>query len=129
MGYRSDIGLALTQSAVQRMHQKLNTLDKNSEAFSVITDFIAYADKHYEDADTKAKVYLWNYVKWYDDFKEVNFLEELMQELNEQDYLFIRIGEDYDDTEVRGDFWDNPFALEINRGISIISACDNNGEC
>ena len=129
MGYRSDIGLVLTQSAVQRMHKKLNTLNKNSEAFSAITDFIAYADKYHEDADTKAKVYLWNYVKWYDDFKEVNFLEELMQELNEQDYLFIRIGEDYDDTEVRGDFWDNPFALELNRGISIISACDNNGEC
>ena len=59
MGYRSDIGLALTQSAVQRMHKNLNTLNKNSEAFSAITDFIAYADKHYEDADSGAEVYLW----------------------------------------------------------------------
>lgn len=119
MGYRSDIGLALTQSAVQRMHQKLNSLDKNSEAFSVITDFIIYADKHHEDADTGAEVYLWNYVKWYDDFKEVSFLEELMQELNEQDYLFIRTGEDYDDTEVQGYFWDNPFDLKLSRAINI----------
>ena len=119
MGYRSDIGLALTQSAVQRMHQKLNSLDKNSEAFSVITDFIIYADKHHEDADSGAEAYLWNYVKWYDDFKEVSFLEELMQELNEQDYLFIRIGEDYDDTEVQGYFWDNPFDLKLSRAINI----------
>lgn len=119
MGYRSDIGLALTQSAVQRMHKKLNSLDKNSEAFSVITDFIIYADKHHEDADTGAEVYLWNYVKWYDDFKEVSFLEELMQELNEQDYLFIRTGEDYDDTEVQGYFWDNPFDLKLSRAINI----------
>ena len=119
MGYRSDIGLALTQSAVQRMHQKLNTLDKNSEAFSVITDFIIYADKHHEDADSGAEAYLWECVKWYDDFKEVSFLEELMQELNEQDYLFIRTGEDYDDTEVQGYFWDNPFDLKLSRAINI----------
>lgn len=119
MGYRSDIGLALTQSAVQRMHQKLNTLDKESETFAVITDFIAYTDKHYENADTGAEAYLWNYVKWYDDFKEVSFWEELMQELNDQDYLFIRIGEDYDDTEVRGYFWDNSFGLKLSRAINI----------
>ena len=119
MGYRSDIGLALTQSAVQRMHQKLNSLDKNSEASSVITDFIIYADKHHEDADSGAEAYLWECVKWYDDFKEVSFLEELMQELNEQDYLFIRTGEDYDDTEVQGYFWDNPFDLKLSRAINI----------
>lgn len=119
MGYRSDIGLALTQSAVQRMHQKLNALDKESEEFSAITDFIIYADKHYEDANSGAEVYLWNYVKWYDDFKEASFLEELMQELNDQDYLFIRIGEDYDDTEVQGYFWDNSFGLKLSRAINI----------
>ena len=45
MGYRSDVGLALTQSAVQTLTQKLNALDKTSEAFSVITDFFAYAGK------------------------------------------------------------------------------------
>ena len=121
MGYRSDIGLALTQSAVQRMHQKLNSLDKNSEAFSVITDFIIYADKHHEDADTGAEAYLWECVKWYDDFKEVSSLEELMQELNEQDYLFIRIGEDYADTEVQGYFWDSRFEIRLERSIIFIN--------
>lgn len=73
----------------------------------------------YEDADTGAEAYLWECVKWYDDFKEVSFLEELMQELNEQDYLFIRTGEDYDDTEVQGYFWDNPFDLKLSRAINI----------
>ena len=119
MGYRSDIGLALTQSAVQRMHQKLNTLDKNSEAFSVITDFIAYADKHYEDTDSGAEVYLWECVKWYEEFSDVSFIENLLAELDWKDFLFIRIGEDYDDTEVRGDLWDNPFELGLTRKISM----------
>ena len=47
MGYRSDVGLALTQASVQTLNEKLNALDKNSEAFSIITDFFAYADKHF----------------------------------------------------------------------------------
>ena len=101
------------------MQQKLNALDRESEAFSAITNFIAYADKHYEDTDTGAEASLWSYVKWYDDFKEVGFWEELMQELNEQDYLFSRIGEDYDDTEVQGYFWDNPFCVKLSRSINI----------
>ena len=46
MGYRSDVGLALTQAAVQTLNEKLNALDKMSEAFSVITDFFTYADNH-----------------------------------------------------------------------------------
>ncbi len=119
MGYRSDIGLTLTQSAVQRMHQKLNTLDKNSEAFSSITDFIAYTDKHYEDTNSGAEVSLWECVKWYEEFSDVSFIENLLAELDWKDFLFIRIGEDYDDTEVRGDFWDNPFELGLTRKISM----------
>ena len=63
MGYRSDVGLALTQSAVQTLNQKLNALDKTSEAFSVITDFFAYAGKRFEDTDSGSEVYLWEYVK------------------------------------------------------------------
>ena len=119
MGYRSDIGLALKQSAVHTLHQKLNALDKNSEAFSSITDFIAYADKHHEDTDSGAEVYLWEGSKWYEEFSDVSFIENLLAELDWKDFLFIRIGEDYDDTEVRGDFWDNPFELGLTRKISM----------
>ena len=104
MGYRSDIGLALTQSAVQRMHQKLNSLDKNSEAISVIKDFIIYSDKHHDDDDSAA---------------DVSFIENLLAELDWKDFLFIRIVEDYDDTEVRGYFWDNPFEIKLIREIKL----------
>ena len=63
MGYRSDVGLALTQAAVQTLNEKMNALDKTSEAFAVITDFFAYADKRFEDTDSGSEVYLWEYVK------------------------------------------------------------------
>ena len=44
-------------------------------------------------------------------------MENLPQDLDEQDYLFIRIGESDDDTEYRGGFWENPFNMCLNRSI------------
>ena len=116
MGYRSDVGLALKPFAVHILHKQINALDKNSEAFSVITDFLAYADKHYEHA-TGAEIYLWEYVKWYDEFPDVGFIENLLETLDLSDFLFIRIGEELDDIEYRGNFWDNPFDLSVSRSI------------
>ena len=119
MGYRSDVGLALTQPAVHTLHQKLNALDKNSEAFSVVSDFLVYADKHLEDADSGAEVYLWEGIKWYEEFSDVGFIENLLTELDWSNFLFIRIGEEWNDIDVRGNFWDNPFDLGISRSITI----------
>lgn len=45
-------------------------------------------------------------------------MENLLQDLNEQDYLFIRIGESDDDTEYRGGFWENPFGMCLVRRIT-----------
>ena len=46
------------------------------------------------------------------------FIEQLMAELPDEDFRFIRIGEDYDDTEMRGGFWDDPFGMELTRSIT-----------
>ena len=124
MGYRSDVGLALTQAAVQTLNEKLNALNKMSEAFSVITDFFAYADKHFEETESGSEVYLWEYVKWYEEFPDVGFIERLLAELDWSDYLFIRIGEELDDIDTRGSFWDNPFDLGISRSIIISDPTD-----
>ena len=124
MGYRSDVGLALTQAAVQTLNQKLNALDKNSEAFSIITDFFAYADKHFEDTDSGSEVYLWEYVKWYEEFSDVGFIEHLPAELDWSDFLFIRIGEELEDIDTRGSFWDNPFDLGISRSLILSTPTD-----
>ena len=124
MGYRSDVGLALTQSAVQTLNRKLNALDKTSEAFSVITDFFAYAYKHFADTESGSEVYLWEYVKWYEEFPDVGFIEHLLTALDWSDFLFIRIGEELDDIDSRGSFWDNPFDLGISRSIIISDPTD-----
>jgi hypothetical protein len=52
------------------------------------------------------------------DYEDVSFFENLLQELDHEDYYFIRLGEENDDTEVRGGFWDNPFCMSLVRGIA-----------
>ena len=40
MGYRSDVGLALSKAGVGRLQEKLATLDKDSENFFNVTELL-----------------------------------------------------------------------------------------
>ena len=116
MGYYSNVALALTAKGAQAMRTAINTLD--TETNMLVTDFIKYADSHAFDPDSRAEAYLWQDVKWNDDFRDIDFFERFMRNLDDEDYRYIRIGEDYDDTEVRGDFFENPFDIELARDIT-----------
>jgi len=120
MGYRSDVGLALSKIGASRLQEKLNSLDKNSEAFFNVTELLGYAYKHLKHEESGAELYLWDYLKWCDSFSDVRFIEDLMLELEDDDFLFLRIGEDMNDNEEKGSFWDNPFELSILRTITSI---------
>ena len=120
MGYRSDVGLALSKTGAIRLQEKLNSFDKDSETFFNVTEFLEYAHKHLKHEESGAELFLWDYLKWYDSFPEVHFFEDLMSELEWDDFLFLRIGEDMNDNEEKGSFWDNPFELSILRTITSI---------
>ena len=120
MGYRSDVGLALSKTGAIRLEEKLASLDKDSETHFNVTEFLEYAQKHLKHEESGAELYLWDYLKWYDSFSDVRFIEELMNELEWDDFLFLRIGEDMNDNEENGGFWDNPFELSILRTITSI---------
>jgi len=49
---------------------------------------------------------------WYPD---VYFIEQFMDELDEEDFYFVRVGEDYEDNEIRGELYDNPFGIYLTR--------------
>ena len=55
-------------------------------------------------------------------YRAPGFREQLMVELEDGDVRFLRVGEDHDDTEVRGCFREKPFAMELLRGISFSAA-------
>ena len=43
MGYRSDVGLALSKAGAIRLQEKLYALDKNSESYIQTTHLLEYA--------------------------------------------------------------------------------------
>ena len=44
-------------------------------------------------------------------------MENFISGISAENYYFIRVGEDYEDTEVRGLFWDNPMDMRLAREI------------
>lgn len=40
-----------------------------------------------------------------------------MEELDDEDFLFIRIGENFEDLEIQGRYWENPFNLDVVRTV------------
>ena len=116
MGYRSNVALALTSKGVSEMNMAIANLDKQTHA--LVTDFLDYTDRHALDLDSKSEAYCWDGVKWYYGEPDIDFFENFMRNLDHEDFRFIRIGNDYDDTEVRGGFTENPFDMELARGIT-----------
>lgn len=123
MGYYSDVGLALTKTGVDFLQNKLASPKVSEELREEVKSLLSYADRHYTDANSGAEVWYWDCIKWYDfatdGFPDVCFIMETLSELEETEYRFIRIGEEYDDTDVRGFFWENPFDFELSRGITL----------
>ena len=69
--------------------------------------------------------WLFSYVKWYESYSDVQIIENIMTMLDNVDingfaydsYGFVRLGEEMDDNEMRGDT--SAFDLYINRSIDI----------
>ena len=118
MGYRSDVTLALTGDTLVAFRDKLASLpEKDRKEIEPL--FTEYADKHLTDEN--AECWLWKDIKWYTDwpqyYPDIDFVDKFLNDANEDNYYFIRIGEEYDDNEIRGDWWDNPFGITFTREI------------
>ena len=126
MGYRSEVGLALTRLGVETLEKRLASPEHDGEVRKRIREFLDNAEKHAKDEKSGEEAWYWDSLKWYTDdpehFPEVDFIEKLLAELAYEDFRFIRIGEDYEDTEMRGGFWENPFDMELERYISFSEA-------
>ncbi len=113
MGYRSDIGLCLSQKAKQALDRMCA---KNSDKRR-IDEFLDEAKCH-THTESQTIAYHWTWTKWYTEFVEIAFLEKFMENLDDTEYLFIRIGESYDDVEYKGSFWENPLNMGLQREVS-----------
>ena len=120
MGYRSDVCIALTRQGREALKQLLTSLNR-TEA-KALRGFLSAADFHRVDTKTKAAVWLWRNIKWYEESEtlpEVYQLAQLLRGLALEDYRFLRLGEYPDDVEDQGQFFDTPFDLHIVREIVV----------
>ena len=104
MGYYSKVGLVLTKEANIQLQKELEEISGD-----VYELFNEWRDKFLTDEKTEAVLYYWEYMKWYGD--ECDWANDFLGKLEIDQYLFIRLGEDFEDIEENGAFDDNPFDL------------------
>ena len=115
MGYYSEVGLCLTKDAKALLEKAIQDHPNKGERVE-IQSFFSWPTVH-ENTRTGIVAYVWENTKWYEDFAYVQLVEGLMGQLDAKDYLFILLGDDYDDCETRGAFWNNPLCMGIERKI------------
>ena len=116
MGYRSDVGFACDPI----VKQVVETLGEWDKEFKELLD---YGEDLAEGSDCGR--WRFDYAKWYDSFPDVQIVENIMVMCDNVDtgglaydsYGFIRIGEEYEDIEMRGD--PSAFDLYLNRSLDI----------
>lgn len=118
MGYTSDVSLCLSGAGKKILDARLAELEPKADSTRHIHGLLnTYRDKR-EDQGSGEVAWLWEDIKWYSSSDDVAFIEALLKDLDEQDYLFIRVGTCDDDTEFCGRFWENPFGLRLIRGVA-----------
>ena len=106
MGYRSQVALELAKEE--------NDLFQALYAANFPED-LSWLYDNVKSENEDGTLYCWDSVKWYDSYPEVGFIESFMDSIDYEDYAFIRLGEESDDNEHRGD--GTLFGLCINRSI------------
>ena len=118
MGYYSNVALCLTKNGMDQLKTALAEAEKNNPGNFAAIKMLIGGEPSKIDEGSGSVVFLWEGEKWYDEFDEIAFVGKLMDNLPHEDFLFIRIGEDYDDIETRGSYWCNPQRVRITREIA-----------
>ena len=112
MGYRSDVAIAIHKDLQGDFLTFLNTEKLMHEIFGDMSDFDL--DKDYQGDGHW--LFTASSIKWYASFEEyadIQMFEKFMDAMDKEDqnkwgkYRFIRIGEEIDDIEYRGEWWDS----------------------
>lgn len=115
MGYYSEAALVITAKGAETMR---SMIDEQQLGMALRTrNFLEEANTHSIDSESFAEFFHWDSVKWYLMFEEIACINSVMEELDDEDFLFIRIGEDFEDIEILGRYWENPFNLDVVRTV------------
>ena len=118
MGYRSDVAIAIHKDLQGEFLTFLNTTELMAEIFGDMSDF--NLNKDYQgDGHWLFTV---SSIKWYSSYKDIEMFEKFFNAMDEDDdhqekYRFIRIGEESEDIERRGDWHDSE--IYVSREIQV----------
>ncbi len=124
MGYYSDVALCLSLAGAQKLEDELAKVRmlknmENQEDMEQIESFFDSSALKVESED--AVLYVWKRLKWYEhmpaEFPHIHFTQDFVNQLEPQDFLFMRIGEEIEDIEEKGMYFDNPFEARLSLKI------------
>lgn len=98
MGYRSSVNIFIRQD-----EEDLKKIINSAKIIDKFFNDNNYEIKNNSDGQTVLHIYFYS-IKWYDDFPLISFLEQVMNSLDDEDYLFAREGEAWDDIEIEGSY-------------------------
>jgi len=121
MGYRSDVAIAIHKDLQGDFLTFLNTEELMAQIFGDMSDF--HLDKDYQGEGHW--LFTANSIKWYttwDDYADIQMFEKFMDAMDEKfkhdtQYRFIRIGEELEDIEYRGDWCESE--IHVHRSIQV----------
>lgn len=124
MGYYSNVGIALSKEGYEKFIKHYN------DTFSYRQNEFESDLRYYEEekkkmnnpehvAEDGSVFYHFPEIKWYEGaYPEIQIIMSSLFQLDEDEYLYIRLGENIDDIEERGYFYDNPFSFGIQRYLN-----------
>ena len=121
MGYRSEVAIAIHKDLHGDFLTFLNTEKLMADIFGDMSDF--QLDKDYQGEGHW--LFTANSIKWYatwDEFADIQMFEKFMDAMEEEEekrekYRFIRIGEELEDIEYRGDWYESD--IHVKREIQV----------
>lgn len=118
MGYRSDVGLVMNKKCSDKFQKELQSMNQTDAA--EIIDFLS-STTHQKTAENGDVLFIWEYIKWYLTDSVVHFIIDFLNNLDydgEEQYLFCIVGEEMDDCSIGGQYYENPFGLNIIRQLT-----------
>ena len=111
MGYRSQVAIAFTDHAVRL----LNAITEHEPNLAEMVSTAELSTIN-ESEDERGGKLFWDYVKWFDEYDDVLVMENLLQYLPDEDFHFLRLGEETNDIEERGCYYESD--MYVSRTIT-----------
>jgi hypothetical protein len=105
MGYRSQVSIAIVKVIF------------DEKGYALKKDMVDCDSILLVSGDRPYYIFVWDSVKWYESYPEVSSVMEFLSELDEDDYGFLRIGEDDTDIENKGCPHDFELTISISMNI------------